>query len=86
MKFVTFVESGLTRAGVLVGDATRPTDIVIDLAHPATLFVDLEALQPQKRLSRLHVVFNSGSRMVAADPTACDRKTPRDGDTMAQGG
>ena len=30
MKFVTFVESGLTRAGVLVGDATRPTDIVVD--------------------------------------------------------
>ena len=35
MKFVTFIESGSTRAGVLVGDASQPTDTVFDLAHPA---------------------------------------------------
>lgn len=35
MKFVTFIESGSTRAGVLVGDASQPTDAVFDLAHPA---------------------------------------------------
>jgi 2-keto-4-pentenoate hydratase/2-oxohepta-3-ene-1,7-dioic acid hydratase in catechol pathway len=46
MKFVTFVESGLTRAGVLIGDATRPTDIVVDLAHPA-MRAGLNGIAPQ---------------------------------------
>ena len=46
MKFVTFVESGSTRAGVLQGDGTKPSDIVFDLAH-ASMRTCLNGTAPQ---------------------------------------
>lgn len=30
MRFVTFAHAGSTRAGVLQGDGTRPTDVIFD--------------------------------------------------------
>jgi 2,4-didehydro-3-deoxy-L-rhamnonate hydrolase len=35
MKFVSFSEQGLVRAGVLVGDGTGKSDQIVDLAHPS---------------------------------------------------
>ena len=35
MKFVTFTQGGVIRAGVLIGDGAGFADVVIDLAHPA---------------------------------------------------
>lgn len=46
MKFVTFVEQGKARAGVLLGDGTRPTDVIVDLAHPA-MRAGLSGIAPQ---------------------------------------
>jgi len=35
MRFVTFAHAGSTRAGVLRGDGTAPSDVIFDLAHPS---------------------------------------------------
>lgn len=35
MRFVTFTKDSETRAGVLIGDGSGATDVVVDLAHPA---------------------------------------------------
>ncbi|WP_375463931.1 fumarylacetoacetate hydrolase family protein [uncultured Methylobacterium sp.] len=34
MRFVTFTKDGAERAGILLGDAAGPDDVVVDLAHP----------------------------------------------------
>lgn len=46
MKFVTFTQGGVTRAGVLIGDGAGATDVVIDLAHSA-MFGSLHGTAPQ---------------------------------------
>ncbi|MDB5628587.1 MAG: fumarylacetoacetate hydrolase, partial [Tardiphaga sp.] len=35
MRFITFTQDGMRRAGVLIGDGSGSSDCVIDLAHPA---------------------------------------------------
>jgi hypothetical protein len=50
---------GLDLAIEIARHPVKIGDHHLDLAYPATLLVDLEALEAKKRLSRLHVVFNS---------------------------
>ena len=48
MRFVTFTQSSLTRAGVLIGDGDGDgaNDVVVDLAHPA-MRAALRGAEPQ---------------------------------------
>lgn len=46
MRFVTFAGNGTERAGILLGDGSRPEDRIIDLAHPA-MRPALGGCQPQ---------------------------------------
>jgi 2,4-diketo-3-deoxy-L-fuconate hydrolase len=64
MKFVTFVESAATRAGVLLGDAAGPADIIVDLAHPA-MQAALNGTAPQ-----LQAFLDAGLDNIVAGITA----------------
>jgi len=46
MKFVTFTQAGETRAGILIGDGSGATDVIVDLSHPA-MRTALRGAQPQ---------------------------------------
>lgn len=46
MKFVTFKQAGVTRAGVLLGDGADAADVVVDLAHPG-MRAALHGVAPQ---------------------------------------
>ena len=74
MRFVTFKKDSETRAGVLIGDGSRATDVVIDLAHRA-MRAALHGVAPQMQ-ALLDVGLSKIVGAIAAHGLANTAKLP----------
>jgi 2-keto-4-pentenoate hydratase/2-oxohepta-3-ene-1,7-dioic acid hydratase in catechol pathway len=74
MKFVSFSEQGLVRAGVLLGDGAGGNDRVVDLAHPS-MRAALRGIPPQM-LALIEAGLAGAVVRIGAHGLAEDAKLP----------